>query len=228
MAQNAYASEAGPYVEAMRTIRRAKSLFFGLLVAVLILMIAAFCLVRYVGVINATLTGIAQTDIPQREIFWDNLLSQIFPLLIFIGVVVGFLYGLTLLIGLGISIAGRLEAVAGLTRGFFWSLLFLAIFLPWQHILIHRTADTEVPMLKTAPGVLFGLDELKSAVVPAIAEDKVDIYTEVKLGGRFLLYPIAALLLLVAAQSRYRPQRIEMPQPVTISRLTEKPPDKPQ
>ena len=226
MAQNGYASEAGPYVEAMRTIRRAKSLFFGLLVAVLLLMITAFCLVRYVGVINATLSGLK--EIPQREIFWDNLLNQVFPLLIFIGVVVGFLYGLTLLIGLGVSIAGRLEAVAGLTKGFFWSLLFLAIFLPWQHILVHRTADTDIPMLKTAPGVLYGLEELKLQVTPAISDQQVDILREVTLGGRFLLYPIAALLLLVAAQSRYRPQRIEIPRPVAISRLTEKQPDKPQ
>ena len=227
MAQSTYASEAGPYVEAMRTVRRAKSLFFGLLVAVLILTIAAFCLVRYVGVINAVLEGIK--DIPEKQIFWDNLLAQVFPLLVFLGVVLGFLYVLTLLIGLGISIAGRLEAVAGLTRGFFWALLFLAIFLPWQHILVHRTADTDIPMLKTAPGVLYGLDELKSKVAPAITDQKVDIYREVTLGGRFLLYPIAALLLLVAAQSRYRPQRIEMPRPVSISRLTEKAPDnKPQ
>ena len=223
MAQSTYASEAGPYVEAMRTVRRAKSLFFGLLVAVLILTIAAFCLVRYVGVINAVLEGIK--DIPEKQIFWDNLLAQVFPLLVFLGVVLGFLYVLTLLIGLGISIAGRLEAVAGLTRGFFWALLFLAIFLPWQHILVHRTADTDIPMLKTAPGVLYGLDELKSKVAPAITDQQVDIYREVTLGGRFLLYPIAALLLLVAAQSRYRPQRIEMPRPVSISRLTEKAPD---
>jgi len=226
MAQNGYASEAGPYVEAMRTIRRAKSLFFGLLLAVLLLMIAAFCLVRYVGVINAILQGLE--EIPKKQIIWDNLLSQVFPLLIFIGVVVGFLYCLTLLIGLGVSIAGRLEAVAGLTRGFFWSLLFLAIFLPWHHILMHRTTDQDVPMLKSTPGVMYGLEELKLEVTPAIAEDKIDIFNEVKLGGRFLLYPIAALLLLVAAQSRYRPQRIETPRPVTISRLTEKVPDKPQ
>lgn len=227
MAQNTYASEAGPYVEAMRTVRRAKSLFFALLVATLILIIAAFCLVRYVGVINAVLQGLE--DIPKKQIIWDNSLSQIFPLMVFIGVVVGFLYCLTLLIGLGISIAGRLEAVAGLTRGFFWSLLFLAIFLPWQHMLMHRTADQEIPMLKSAPGVLFGLDELKADVAPAVTNDKIDIYGEVKLGGRFLLYPIAALLLLVAAQSRYRPQRVEMPKPVNLSRLTEKPTEnKPQ
>ena len=155
-------------------------------------------------------------------------MHESFPLLIFIGVVVGFLYVLTLLIGLGVSIAGRLEAVAGLTRGFFWSLLFLAIFLPWQHILMHQTDGQEVPMLKSTPGVMYGLEELKLKVTPAISEEDVDILQEVSLGGRFLLYPIAALLLLVAAQSRYRPQRIEMPQPVTISRLTEKPPDKPQ
>ena len=123
---------------------------------------------------------------------------------------------------------GRLEAVAGLTKGFFWSLIFLAIFLPWQHILVHRTADTDIPMLKTAPGVLYGLEELKLQVTPAISDQQVDILREVTLGGRFLLYPIAALLLLVAAQSRYRPQRIEIPRPVAISRLTEKQPDKPQ
>ena len=95
-------------------------------------------------------------------------------------------------------------------------------------MLMHRTADQEVPLLKSAPGVLYGMEELKCKVTPAIADENVDIYREVTLGGRFLLYPIAALLLLVAAQSRYCPQRIESPRPVINYCLPEKAPDKSQ
>ena len=222
MAQNEYAGSAGPYVEAMRTIRRAKNLFFALLVVTILAMIIAFCLVRYVGVISGQLRGLEQLS--ENAVFWDNLLLHVFPLLVFVGVVVAFLYGLTLLIGLGVSLAGRLEAVAGLTRGFFWSLFFLAIFLPWQHILVHQVAGQQEPMLKAVPGVLYGLDELKQKVAPAVREAKVDPFTEVLLAARFLLYPIAALLLLVAAHSRYRPQRVAMPEPVEMSRLSETPP----
>ena len=226
MAQNEYAGSAGPYVETMRTIRRAKNLFFGLLVVTILAMIVAFCLVRYVGVISGQLRGL--DELSKNEIFWDNLLRQIFPLLVFVGVVVGFLYGLTLLIGLAVSLAGRLEAVAGLTRGFFWSLVFLAIFLPWQHILVHQVAGQEEPMLKAVPGVLYGLDELKQKVAPAVREAQGDPLTEVLLAARFLLYPIAALLLLVAAQSRYRPQRVAMPEPVDMAGFSETPPQTPQ
>ena len=67
----------------------------------------------------------------------------------------------------------------------------------------------------------------KSKDKEAVAEDdaKVDVVKEARLAIRFILYPIGALLLLVAAQSRYRPQRVEMPEPVSISRLTEPPGD---
>ena len=222
MAQNEYAGSAGPYVEAMRTIRRAKNLFFALLVVTILAMLVAFCMVRYVGVIDGQLRGLE--ELSQNEIPWENVLLHVFPLLVFVGVVVGFLYVLTLLIGLAVSLAGHLEAVAGLTRGFFWSLAFLAIFLPWQHLLVHQLAGQQVPMLKSVPGVLYGLDELKQKVAPAVKDDQIDPLAEVLLAARFLLYPIAALPLLVAAQSRYRPQRVAMPEPVDISRLSETPP----
>ena len=231
MAQNEYASAAGPYVEAMRTVRGVKNLFFGLLALALLFLLAAFCLVRYAGVLG----GPSQTA-------WENYLAWAFPFATFIGVVVGCLYVLTLLIGLKISLAGRLEGAAGLTQGFFWSLLFLAIFLPWQHVLVHESQGQQIPMLQSLPGVLYGLDELKQAAMPKTeaaedtqkgkVEDKepatetesasVSVPKEARLAIRFILYPIAALLILVAAQSKYRPQRVEMPEPVSVSRLTEK------
>ncbi len=240
MAQGEYASAAGAYVEAMRTVRGVKNLFFGLLVVVILFLVAAFCLVQYAGVLKGA-----------SKPFWDNWLSWAFPFSAFVGVVVGCLYVLTLLVGLKISLAGRLEGAAGLTKGFFWSLLFLAILLPWQNILVHKVAGEQMPMLRTVPGVLYGFDELKQktsvdekeAKVASISRrkdkdkealekeeegTKVDVPKEARLAIRFILYPIAALLLLVAAQSKYRPQRIEMPEPVSISRLTEHPPETPQ
>ncbi len=243
MAQGEYASAAGAYVEAMRTVRGVKNLFFGLLVVVILFLVAAFCLVQYARVLEG-----------ESELFWDNWLSWAFPFSAFVGVVVGCLYVLTLLIGLKISLAGRLEGAAGLTKGFFWSLLFLAILLPWQNILVHKVAGEEVPMLRTVPGVLYGLGELKQKTVVKVQEPKetrkskpkeareseskevveedegtkVDVPKEARLAIRFILYPIAALLLLVAAQSKYRPQRVEMPEPVSISRLTEQTAETPQ
>ena len=223
MAQTEYASAAGPYVEAMRTVRGAKNFFFALLLAVILLMITAFCLVRYVGVINEVLTN--PSEVPPNEILWQNALTKAFPLLIFVGVVAGCLYVLTLLIGLKISLAGRLEGAAGLTKGFFWALFFLAVALPWQHILVHEVEGQPTRMLGTVPGALFGMEELTSELAPVIQDSQIDPLREVLLAARFLLYPIAALLLLVTAQSKYRPQRVEMPEPVSVSRLTETPPE---
>ena len=213
MAQNEYQSAAGPYVEALQTVRGVKNLFFGILAAVVLFLVVAFCLVRYVGVLSH-----------ENQLVWDNWLSWAFSFSAFLGVVMGCLYVLTLLIGLKISLAGRLAGPAGLTKGFFWSLLFLAIFLPWQHILVHKVAGDEIPMLRTVPGVLYGFDELKQKAAPETEQTKLDVFKEVLLAVRFILYPLAALLLLVAAQSEYRPQRVEMPEPVTISRLTERSP----
>ena len=246
MTEDKYASATGPYVEAMRTVRGVKNLFFGLLIVVLLFLVAAFCLVQYAQVLEG-----------ENALFWENLLSWAFPFSAFIGVVVGCLYVLTLLIGLKISLAGRLEGVAGLTKGFFWSLLFLAILLPWQNVLVHKVAKEQMPTLRTLPGVLYGLEELKQetfvekkeaevadisnlkdkdkdkdsdkskeALEPEIVETKVNFPKEAGLAIRFILYPIAALLLLVAAQSTYRPQRVEMPEPVSVSRLSEQPADK--
>lgn len=233
MAKGEYASPSGVYVEAMRTIRGVKNLFFGLLVVVILFLVAAFCLVQYAGVLEG-----------EEALFWENWLNWAFPFSAFIGVVAGFLYVLTLLIGLKISLAGRLEGPAGLTKGFFWSLLFLAILLPWQNVLVHKVAGNEVPTLRTLPGVLYGFEELKQKTsvekpevkVVSISKEKgkealvtegedevaeVDVPKQARLATRFILYPIAALLLLVAAQSKYRPQRVEMPEPVSLSRLTE-------
>lgn len=242
MAQREYLSEAGPYVEAMRTVRGAKNLFFSLLVIVLLFLAASFCLVRYAAVL--------QGDSGQG---WDNFLSWAFPFFTFLGVVVGCLYVLTLLVGLKVSLAGRLDGVAGLTKGFFWSLFFLAILVPWQHILVHEVAGRKVPLLRTVPGVVYGLDELKAKAAPAQEQSESDpsekktktpaneaeqdeekdpsdeqraqTIEEVLLAVRFLVYPLGALLLLVVAQGKYRPQRVEMPEPVKITRLTSTPPE---
>jgi len=232
MAETEYASAAGAYVEAMRTVRGAKNLFFGLLVLVILFLVAAFCLVQYGGVLEG-----------ETRLVWDHWLKWAFSFSAFIGVVVGCLYVLTLLVGLKISLAGRLEGAAGLTKGFFWSLLFLAILLPWQNILVHEADGEQMPMLRTVPGVLYGLSELKQktdveAKQPKEArkskpdlpleEDeptKLNLPKEAWLAMRFIFYPMGALLLLVAAQSKYRPQRVEMPEPVSVSRLTEQPPE---
>ena len=238
MAESKYASATGAYVEAMRTVRGVKNLFFGLLVVVILFLVAAFCMVHYARVLEG-----------ENGLFWENWLSWAFPVSAFVGVVVGFLYVLTLLIGLKISLAGRLEGPAGLTKGFFWSLRFLAILLPWQNVLVHKVAGEQMPMLRTLPGVLYGFEELKQKMSvnekktkvvslsdredkEAVEEDsegpKVDVPKEARLAMRFILYPIAALLLLVGAQSKYRPQRVEMPEPVNMSRLTEQSAEPPQ
>jgi hypothetical protein len=240
MAKVEYASASGVYIEAMRTVRCVKNLFFGLLAVVILFLVAVFCLVKYGGVLEG-----------KSELFWENWLGWAFPFSAFVGVVVGFLYVLTLLIGLKISLAGRLEGVAGLTKGFFWSLLFMAILLPWQNILMHEVAGEQMPILRTIPGVLYGLEELKQKISvdeketkvvivssrkdkdkEAVGEEnagsKVDVSKEALLVLRFILYPIASLLLLVGAQSKYRPQRVEMPELVNISRLTEQPVETPQ
>ena len=59
-------------------------------------------------------------------------------------------------------------------------------------------------------------------VVPEPEQAKLDVFKESLLAVRFILYPLAALLLLVVAQSKYRPQRVEMPKLVTVSRPTER------
>ncbi len=242
MAQREYLSEAGPYVEAMRTGRGAKNLFFALLTIVLLFLAASFCFVRYAAVLQGD-SGSG----------WDNFLSWAFPFFTFLGVVVSCLYVLTLLVGLKISLAGRLDGVAGLTKGFFWALFFLAILVPWQHILIHTVSGQEVRLLRIVPGVVYGLDELKQEAAPAgersdagsadeeaepsaeevqekdeedvSAQQQAQTMKEVLLAVRFLVYPLGALLLLVVAQSKYKPQRVEMPEPVKITRLTSTPPE---
>ena len=211
MAQNEHQSAAGSYVEALRTVRGVKNFFFGILMAVLLFLVGAFCLVRYAGVLSY-----------ESRMVWDNWLSWAFPFSAFLGVVAGCLYVLTLLIGLKISLAGCLEKPADLTKGFFWSLLFLAIFLPWQHILVHKAAGGEVPVLRTVPGVLYGFDELKQKAVPEPEQVKLDVFKEVLLAVRFIVYPLASLMLLIVAQHNFKPQRVVVPKLVSVSQRSER------
>ena len=76
MARNEYMSEAGPYVEAMRTVRAAKNLFFALLALVILFLVAVFCLVRYVGVLEG-----------ESALEWSNWLEWAFSFSAFVAVV---------------------------------------------------------------------------------------------------------------------------------------------
>jgi hypothetical protein len=105
----------------------------------------------------------------------------------FVLIFAGILYCLSLLFALKVSLIGRLGGINHIARGFFFSLVFVVILLPWQ-----------VLFGAMSPGVLYRPDEL-FAVIDRLSDGILD---NAVLYARFVVYWLIAIVLLFLAQMR--------------------------
>lgn len=111
-----------------------------------------------------------------------------------VGVALSFLLATILTLNLLVSLAGRIGGAEGLTRALIWSVIFAALFVPWN------LAFHGLPL----PGVLFGRPELIAGCAsvtwnpPAVGWEDHTLFV-----ARFFAYPLAALVVLVAMQWNY-------------------------
>jgi len=192
------------FADAMRCLGRAKNILMTLLVLCLLVQLAVFICVAYFGLVDdapqiiATGPAAAETadesadeepttsesDKVNYRIFKWALASTKFIALVAAGILM-----LTLMFAVKISLHGRLGATAGFLGAFFWSLILLAMLVPWQQIINSSLAC----------GATFNLDQLirqASNVHRQLGADpeKVTAFGLALYYGRFAAYPVVALL----------------------------------
>lgn len=138
---------------------------------------------------------------------WRIALGWALPVTKFTALVSAMLLSLTLLFAVNLSLIGRLGGGAGLISAFFWSLLLLAIVVPWQQVLRGSVL---------ACGALFNLAELLVARTrwsrpEATWQDTAFYY------GRFVAYPGAALLGWLVVHLKFNRACLRMDFPQAVS-----------
>ncbi|MBI5723882.1 MAG: hypothetical protein HZA50_07995 [Planctomycetes bacterium] len=201
------------HLDAFRTAKIAKNVMFGLLLLVMLAQIAGFALVYFFDVIdyapelqNRLSARAAPTSMPAvppaanvevraGEIYlllkWGLHVSRMLAFFCSI------LFCLVLLLYVNLSIVSRLGDMAGFISAFFWSLVLLAVLMPW-----YKLFPTEL-----AQGALFNLEDLieqtrnvKNSWTAgrAIPPEQLILYFT-----RFAAYPLFALIVLLVCQCRF-------------------------
>ncbi len=199
------------YYAALTAVRRAKNCLWWVIALSIIIQLAAFVSVRFVGVVDDApqLAGVAQagderaTTAPATALddktaaaawMWHQALNWVLPATKFIAMAAGILLVLTMLMAVQMSLVGRTGGAAGFTSGFFWSLLLLVFLVPWQQI-VNSTF---------ACGALYNFGDLIdwTAQVTWNAKD-VSLTKQIFYYDRFIGYPVFVLLLCLAVQVKF-------------------------
>jgi hypothetical protein len=200
------------HVAALDTLRHAKSAAFWLAVIAILVHVAAWYLVRYTDVLDSAAsatTNVADAsdtmngdEVADR---WESRLQAALGVAGFVGrAAVVVLVGL-LMLSVLVSLSARLGGAAGLSKAFVWSLLALAMLVPWD-----RLTPDEV---KSVPAAFYSMSDLTGVSddpnAVAVAGDRIDLkdadtMAKVLDGMRYAGYPLIVLLVLIAAQSNFR------------------------
>jgi len=200
---------AADYTAAFKSLRGAKNFFWWLIIIALAVQLVCFVLVQWVGVVDAkyeaapevttqTVKQVAerQSDAAGTAAVWDELLHWVLPLTKFVAFISALLLVFMLVISLKLSLIGRLGGAAGMIGAVLWSLLLLVMVTPWQQIM-----DTSA-----ACGALYNLGDLTRSVREVKsgwgAKD-VSFMRHMMHLGRFILYPVVAMLIWLLVQVRF-------------------------
>jgi hypothetical protein len=195
------------YSAAIRSVRCAKNVFWLLTALAILAQLVVFGLVAWGGTVDAlygtsaTMSrpasapagdkAIDRADAWRANFVWMLAVSQ------FLAMIMAFLLVGWLLVAVCVSLVGRLGGVASLLSAFFWSLVLLAILIPWQFTF------QKSPLI----GALFTYDDLYKgtmAVKTSWGAVDVSIWELVRYHVRFLAYPILAVLIWLLVNSRFR------------------------
>jgi len=126
------AQGSNDYLKACSSTRWAKNLFILVILLSLLAHLGTYIIVGHTKLLEMPEDpDSAKIDtIKQIEKARDIAL----PLAQSLGLVAAVLLTMTMKFAVGISLAGRLGGAGGFVSGFFWSLLLLAGFVPWQNI----------------------------------------------------------------------------------------------
>ena len=216
MAPNKYRAAAVEYVAAMKSVRCAKNVFFLLLVLGILTELTGFAVMVFTSKLDAAhgpaagpfamvpTTGTAQTRpeidpnasrIVQSSAMWKYFLGTAMKIGRFVAPVAAGLATASLLVGLLVTLVGRMDGAGGLSSALFWSLLLLALLIPWHHAFVPEVG----------PGAMYSLSELTAAAGPAVKGwgGGADGWDRTLFHARFAGYPLVALLALLAVQMKF-------------------------
>ena len=130
---------------------------------------------------------------------WDTAYAMLVPATQIAGVIAVSSQAIIVFVTLLIVLVAQAPGVAQITRSLIWSVLLLFMFMPWQYLAPH------FPI----PGVIYSYDELLERVGPVVAGmnlngDHVYPYQIWLVYGRFLVWPIVGLFVLLITSERYR------------------------
>ncbi len=192
------------YEGALRTVRGARGVFLLALILSLLTHMAAFCAVRWGGVLQAATTAesrLASTAPAEHEsteldgekagrsTMIASLIELLLPMAQFVGQISCGLLALCFLASAQVCLAGGLGGVRGSLSAFFWMLALLALLLPWAQW-FHGESQV--------PGVFVTFAELKN-----YKPEFPNLLTCVLSYARFLGYPALGLLIAFVGDSRY-------------------------
>lgn len=188
MSAEPYRTSISEYAEAFDSVRLAKNIFWLLIAAAIVVQLASFVLVHFVGVTDNA-GQFASTQPSSSATWWYHMLHWVMPAVKFIALVAGLLLMLTLIFAVKLSLLERMGGVAGLMSAFFWSLVLFAILVPWQDVLVDSFAS----------GALYSLGDLTGsrARLGEAWTDTVIFY------ARFVLYPVVTVLVWLVVQMKF-------------------------
>ena len=195
MEQIQYSTTSSEYTQAMRSIRTAKNIFWLMVLLSVVIQITVTVLVHLFRIHchlpeQPASAPAAAGATWQNWASWGTLLQWLLPATKFLGAVGAMLLTLSVLFAVMIALLGRRPGLATMISCFFWSLILLAVLVPWQQVL--HTAF--------ASGALFNFTELKTASDAALrAKGSAEIFFLI----RFLAYPALAVLLAVVVQAKF-------------------------
>ena len=210
------ASDSG---SALKSIRLAKCFWSLLILLAILVHLAAFVMVEFVGVLDAKEAEKAKTAkkakiaktkpattraaakpaepkeaedeaAPMNVV--KTVMGEAMPIAKLVAPLAAAVLAVALFLAVVVAVADRAGGSAGFVSAFLWSVVLLAMLTPWQHIF----QDLQIY------GALYdgGLAEIKSAknaIVTTEMADKVLYY------ARFIAYPVIALLVWVLVQCKF-------------------------
>jgi hypothetical protein len=185
MAQSTLATSAD-YADAMLSLRRAKNWAFVLLLLCLLGQVVIFFLVHY-GVVKPYAAA------PAAAGGSSALLRYLVGLTDFAGIVLAALLTLDLLLMTQIMVVGRLIGVGRVSSALIWSVVLGVLIFPWQAFLNWQWLSGY-----RLPGLLFTWYELME---PRLWKPQ-ETFSAVLLWGRFVIWPLVAIILLLVVQAR--------------------------
>jgi hypothetical protein len=189
-------------VAAFRSLKAAKNLFMLLILLAILVQLASFMLVDFVGVLDPIYKPeptTQQATNPQGAgdaTLYKEVLQWALPAMKFLALVAGLLAVLTLMFAVKLSIVGRLGGIPGFMSALFWSMILLAMVTPWQKILQGSFAS----------GALCNLSEMTqmtSQIKASWGAKDVIVIDRVLYYARFIAYPGLALVVWLVVMAKF-------------------------